>query len=74
MRSSPQFDIHAMAIFAMFDDVIANMDIDLDKVIAKLQDVARLHARVDGFHADFFQVCFLTKLYWAYLAQIRSTQ
>ena len=62
MRSNPQFDIHAMSIFTVFDDVVENMDTDLDGVIYKLEDVARSHARTEGFNAEFFHVSCLRTL------------
>lgn len=56
MRQSPVFMMQALAIFSVYDDVIENLNQDLDGAIAKLEEVGRLHAKIDAFHTDFFQV------------------
>ncbi len=56
MRSSPDFEMHALMIFAVFDDVVENLDGDVDTMIEKLESVARLHAKAEGFNSEFFQV------------------
>ncbi len=56
MRSSPDFEMHALMIFAVVDDVVENLDGDVDTMIEKLESVARLHAKAEGFSSEFFQV------------------
>ena len=57
MRSSTNFEHHALSIFHVFDDVIENMEHDIDGVTLMLEDLAKAHARIDGFQSDYFQVC-----------------
>ena len=56
MLNSSEFESLAVAIFAIYDDVIENMSKDTDGVMAKLEEVARLHAKLEGFQSAFFQV------------------
>lgn len=58
MRNSEYLEAQAMMMFSLFDDVIENLDGDLDLLLEKLEDVARLHAKLEGFHSEFFQVKF----------------
>ncbi|ELU15965.1 hypothetical protein CAPTEDRAFT_193618 [Capitella teleta] len=55
MRHSPVFMMQALAIFGVYDDVIEGLTHDVDGAIAKLEEVGRLHAKIDAFHVDFFQ-------------------
>jgi hypothetical protein len=48
--------MQALVIFGVYDDVIEGITHDVDDAIAKLEEVGRLHAKIDAFHADFFQV------------------
>jgi len=57
MLHSAAFEIQAMAILGVYDDVILNLDKDLETTITKLEDVAKLHTKLDDFDGDFFQVC-----------------
>ena len=56
MRNSPAFETHALMVFAVFDDVIDNLDGDVQTMLEKLESVARLHAKAEGFSFEFFQV------------------
>ena len=56
MIQSVEFETMATMILSVFDDVIENLDNDVDGMIDKLERLARMHAKVDGFHSDFFQV------------------
>ena len=56
MRQSEQFEQHALSIFHVFDDVIENMEHDIDGVTTMLEELAKVHARVDGFQSEYFQV------------------
>ena len=56
MRDSPAFETHALMVFAVFDDVIDNLDGDVQTLLEKLESVARIHAKADGFSFEFFQV------------------
>ena len=56
MRDSPAFETHALMVFAVFDDVIDNLDGDVQTMLEKLESVARIHAKADGFSFEFFQV------------------
>ena len=56
MRNSPAFETHALMVFAVFDDVIDNLDGDVQIMLEKLESVARLHAKAEGFSFEFFQV------------------
>ena len=56
MRMSEDFEAQAMMIFALFDDVVESLYDDADTILEKLEYVARIHAKLEGFHSDFFQV------------------
>ena len=56
MRLSEDFEAQAMMMFALFDDVVEALHDDLDPILDKLTDVARLHAKMEGFHSEFFKV------------------
>ena len=58
MRLSEEFEAQAMMMFALFDDVVESLYEDADSILEKLEDVARIHARLEGFHSEFFQVMF----------------
>lgn len=57
MRNSPEFETHALMVFAVFDDVIEHLDGDVQTMLEKLESVARVHAKAEGFSFEFFQVC-----------------
>ena len=40
----------------MYDDVIENLDRDMEAAISRLEDVAKVHTKIEDFHGDFFQV------------------
>ena len=56
MIQDTEFEAMATLILSIFDDVIENVDNDLDGLLERLERLARLHAKVEGFHSDFFQV------------------
>lgn len=56
MRQNMSFEIQAIAIFGIFDEIISNLERDADRIFAKLEDVVRSHSKLDGFSGDFFQV------------------
>ena len=64
LRNSEYLEAHAMMTLTVFDDVIENMDGDVDMLLEKLEDVARMHAKLEGFHSDFFQVSYLGRIYF----------
>ena len=57
MRESMAFEIQAMAIFDIFDEIIINLEKDVDRIFLKFEEVVRIHSHVDGFSGDLFQVC-----------------
>ena len=58
MRVSSEFEAQAMIVFSIFDDVIENLDTDIEGVLEKLEELARLHAKIEGFSCEFFKVSY----------------
>lgn len=56
MRENLEFEIQAIAIFGLFDEVIPNLKVDVDRIFMKLEEIAQIHSRIDGFNPEFFQV------------------
>ena len=59
MRQSRQFEAQSLAVLSLFDFVIENLDKDVDAIHVRLEEVAKIHARIEGFHADLFQVFYI---------------
>ena len=56
MKHSLAFEIHAVAIFDIFDEIIINLEKDVDRIMFKLEEVVNIHCHIPGFSGDLFKV------------------